>query len=293
VAQLASQVASDSSALITAISDYNASILDLKALLNLDFETPFEITPPDVDISSLTELLSYEAAEVYDEALKHFGAVRSASLKVASAEKGLAAAKGQLYPQLTLNAQLGTNYATTYKDYGTPIQSGTQQVGVVTVAGTDYPISAPQYIVPVISTTPYVTQFGNNFRHTYSLNLGIPIFNGWSGQAAVRQSRISVASQELTKYSTELKLKQDVYKAVNDVSNSYQKYKAAQRAAEAATVAFNFGQKRYDVGLTNIVEYLTIHNSQYRADAALVSAKYDLIFRLKVIDYYLGRALKL
>src|SRR5690606_8203894 len=112
--------------------------------------------------------------DVYEEALKHFGAVESASLKVASAEKGLAAAKGQLYPQLTLNAQVGSNYATTYKDYGRPIESGTQTIGFVDVMGLQLPINTPQYTVPVIATTPFVTQFGNNFRQTYSVNLGIP-----------------------------------------------------------------------------------------------------------------------
>lgn len=294
VAQLSSQVASDSSTLITAIADYNAAILDLKALLNLDFEVPFSIAPPEIDVASLYELTSYAPADVYDEAKKHFGAVRSASLRVESAQKAYKAAKGSLWPQLTANAQAGSNFATTYKDYGTPYVKDTQTVGFVDVGGFfSLPVSAPNYSVPILGTTPYGTQLGDNFRHTYSLNLNVPIFNGWSAQSLVQQNKINVASQELAKYNTELKLKQDVYKAVNDARSSLQKYQAAQRAADAAREAFSFGQKRYDLGLTNTVEYLVIQNNQFRADAALVSAKYDLMFRLKVIDYYLGRTLKL
>jgi outer membrane protein len=294
VAQLSSQVATDSSTLITAIADYNAAILDLKALLNLDFETPFSITPPEVDVASLHELTNYAPADVYEEAKKHFGAVRSASLRVESAQKAYKAAKGNLWPQLTANAQAGSNYATTYKDYGTPYIKDTQTVGFVDLGGFfSLPVSAPNYSVPVLGTTPYGTQLGDNFRHTYSLNLNIPIFNGWSAQSAVQQNKINVASQELAKYNTELKLKQDVYKAVNDARSSLQKYQAAERAADAAREAFSFGEKRYNLGLTNTVEYLVIQNNQFRADAAQVSAKYDLMFRLKVIDYYLGRTLKL
>ena len=294
VAQLSSQVASDSATLITAISDYNASILDLKALLNLDFDVPFTVTPPNIDVATLTDLAGYTPDVVYTEALKHFGAVRSADLKVAAAQKAYKAAQGQLWPQLTLNAQVGTNYATTYKDYGTPEITGTQTIGYVDILGiTQLPVSSPSYTVPVLGTTPYGTQFSDNLRQTYSINLNIPIFNGWTAQANARQSKISIASQELAKYSTTLKLKQDVYKAVNDARSSLQKYAAAQRAADAANTAFDFGKKRYEVGLNNTVEYLVIQNNQYRADAALVSAKYDLIFRLKVIDYYLGRMLKL
>jgi outer membrane protein len=300
VAQLSSQVASDSATLISAIADYNASLLDLKALLNLDFEVPFAIAPPDVDVTSLYELTNYSAANVYDEARKHFGSVRGANLRVESAEKAYKAAKGTLWPQLSLNAQAGSNYATTYKDYGTPYIRDTQTVGFVDVGNVInlpgafvLPVNAPDYAVPVLGTTPYGTQLSNNFRHTYSINLSIPIFNGWNAESSVRQSKISVESQKLARYNTELKLKQDVYKAVNDARSSLQKYQAAARAADAAREAFSFAEKRYDLGLTNIVEYLTIQNNQFRADAALVSAKYDLIFRLKVIDYYLGRTLKL
>lgn len=295
VAQLSSQVAADSSTLISAISDYNAAILDLKALLNLDYETPFSVTPPEVDVASLFELTSLAPASVYEEARKHFGSVRSATLRVESAEKGYKAAQGARWPQLSLNAQAGSNYATTYQDYGTPYVSDSQTITSINVPfiGFSYPIKAPVYSVPSLGTTAYNTQLSNNLRQTYSINLSIPIFNAWTAQAAVRQSKINVASQELTKYSTELKLKQDVYKASNDARSSLQKYYAAKRSSEAAAEAYSFAQKRYDLGLTNTVEYLVIQNNQFRADAAAVSAKYDLIFRLKVIDYYMGRTLKL
>jgi len=300
VAQLSSQVASDSATLITAIADYNSAILDLKALLNLDFETPFSITPPQVDPASLYELTGFSAADVFAEARKHFGSIRGAELRVESAQKGYAAARGALWPQLSLNAQAGSNYASTYKDYGTPYATGTQTIGYVDVGNiinqpglVTLPVTAPSFAVPVLGTTAYNTQLGNNFRHTYSVNLTIPVFNAWSAQANARQSKINVASQQLVQYNTELKLKQDVYKAVSDARSSLQKYQAAQRAASAAREAFSFGEQRYDLGLTNTVEYLTIQNNQFQADAAEVSAKYDLIFRLKVIDYYLGRTLKL
>jgi len=293
VAQLESQLATDSSTLISAISDYNASILDLKALLNLDFETPFEISPPDVDIETLHELSAYEPDEVYEEALKHFGGVKSANFKVLSAQKAYKAAFGQLFPQLTATAQLGSSYATTYMDYANPVITGSSPTGTfIDVNGTQYPILQPTYTY-TSSVTPFNNQLNNNLRQTYSLNLSIPLFNAWNAQTGMRQTKISVASQELAKYNTELKLKQDVYKAVNDAQSSTQKYKAARRASEAATTAYNFAEKRYDLGLTNTIEYLTTQNNQYRADASLVSAKYDLIFRLKVIEYYLGRQMKL
>jgi outer membrane protein len=137
------------------------------------------------------------------------------------------------------------------------------------------------------------TQFDNNFRQTVAVTLSVPIFNAWQGQYGVKQSQINVLSEQLNKYQAELKLKQDVYRAHNDARNALQKYYAALRAFDAAKRAFDFAQKRYDIGLTNTVDYLTVQNSLYAAASRFASSKYDLIFKLKVIDYYLGKELKL
>lgn len=294
VAQLESQVATDSANLITAIADYTASILDLKALLNLDFEVPFRIQAPAMDIPDQKAILSETPEAIYNVAAQNFGAIKSSAFKVAAAEKQLTASKGARYPQLFFGSQVGSNFATTFKDYGTPVITGSAPNGTfVDVNGNVYAVQQPTFRLPVIGTTPLNTQLSNNFRHTYTLSLSIPLFNAWQAQAAVHRSRINVESQELNKTQAELNLKQNVYKAYNDARNSLQKYYAAQRAAEAAGRAFEFAQRRYDIGMTNTVEYLVIQNNQYKADASLSSAKYDLIFRLKVIDYYLGNTLKL
>ena len=84
-----------------------------------------------------------------------------------------------------------------------------------------------------------------------------------------------------------------MYKAHNNALNSVQKYNAAKRAHDAAKRALDFASKRYELGLTNTVELLVTQNSEFAASANLISAKYDLIFKLKVIDYYLGKELKL
>ena len=88
-------------------------------------------------------------------------------------------------------------------------------------------------------------------------------------------------------------MKQNVYIAYNEAINSVQKYYAAQRADAAARRALEFAQKRYELGLINTVEYLVTQNTANTAAGNFASAKYDLIFKLKVIDYYLGKELKL
>lgn len=299
VAQMESQLASDSSQLIASIMDYNAAILDIKAILNLDFAVPFDVEVPDVPLSGLLDLSSMSANDVYIAAKLHFGKVKSSKLKVDAAKKGLAAAKGALYPRLSLAGNFGTNWASTVKDI-----TGFNITGA-SPTGSFVPVGVPGVIadtmLPVYQytgtyetqTRPLGTQLDNNFRQGVAINLNVPIFNGWQAQTAVKQAKVNVQIEELNKYQTELQLKQDVYKAFNDAQNAVQKYYAADRAAVAARRAYNFAEKRYELGLSNTVEYLTNQNNLFSAESNLASAQYDLIFKLKVIDYYLGKELKL
>ncbi len=292
VAQLESQLATDSANLINSIANYNAAILDLKALLNLDFSVPFSIRVPDVQPGAEMMVSNLQPEEVYEKAQMHFSSVKGSKLRVSAAEKGVAAAKGILYPQLSLGYQLGTNWASNYENI-TYTPNGYQQTGITdSIGGRVYPVYGPG-IKTTTSPIPFNKQFNNNFREGLFLNMSIPLFNSWQSQYAVRQARINLAQQQLAEYNTELTLKQNVYKAHNSALNSIQKYNAAKRADEAAKRALDFARKRYDLGLTSTVDLLVTENSEFAAASNLVSAKYDLIFKLKVIDYYLGKELKL
>ncbi|MBZ0100011.1 MAG: TolC family protein, partial [Taibaiella sp.] len=213
-----------------------------------------------------------------------------------AARKGHAAAVGGLYPQLALSVQAGTNYSTLNKDY-----NFTGGSTISPVQGTYAYDSAGNSIYQVYQATPVFTtntiplgqQLDNNFRQTISIGVNIPLFNAWQAQTTARQAKINMLTQQLNLDQAELKLKQDVYKAHNDARNALQKYYASVRAADAARRAQEFARKRNELGLTNTVEYLVIQNNWYRAEANMVSAKYDLIFKLKVIDFYLGNELKL
>ena len=293
VAQLESQLATDSANLINSIASYNSAILDLKALLNLDFATPFVIRVPDVTVGDQMSVNNMLPENVYDVAKTHFGSIKGSMLRVNSAEKGVAAARGGLYPQLSFGGQFGTNWASNYLTYNTPTYAGLQPIGITdSINHKVYEVYQPAYTATT-SVIPFGKQIDNNFRQSISLNVNVPIFNSWQAKFTLKQAKINLASQQLNEYNAELTLKQNVYKAHNNALNSIQKYEAAKRADEAASRALDFARKRYDLGLTSTVDLLVTQNSQFNAASNLVIAKYDLIFKLKVIDYYLGKELKL
>jgi outer membrane protein len=294
VAQLEAQLANDSSLLISALADYTSSVLDIKALLNLDFELPFEAMIPELPMEERISLQSMSAEYVYQEAIKNIPSIKSSDLKLKAAKYSWNAFRGGLLPQLSISGQLGSNWTSTYKQFeGYSIDGTTSKTGTfVNIGGTPYDVLQPN-IIPRFSAPNVLTQLENNFRQTISATLNIPIFNGWQAQLQVRQAKLNILSQELTKYQTELKLKQDVYKAHNDVLNAIQKYFAAKRSQESAQRAYDFAVKRYELGLTNTVEYLTTQNNLFKSEGSLLTNKYDLIFKLKVIDFYLGKQLSL
>lgn len=292
-AQLRSQVANDSANLITAISNYNSALLDMKALLNLDFSVPFDVAAPEVKVSEQIAVNSMNPAVIYEEARKHFGSIRGAENRLYAAQKSVESAKGALYPNLSLGAQIGSNWASSYKSV-----SGYNITGVdksyIYYGDSTTPYYVPTPVgTPILSNIPLGTQLDNNLRQTVSLNLNIPIFNSWQAQYNVKQSKINAQIQQLNVEQAEVTLKQNVYIAYNEAINSVQKYYAAQRADQAAQEALGYAQKRYELGLINTVEYLVTQNTANASASNAASAKYDLIFKLKVIDYYLGKELKL
>ncbi len=294
LAQMQAQVATDSSNYITAVATYQQAVLDMKAIMNFEMATPFTPVAPEVEKIPLGEMGTLSPEQVYDVAKDHFGSIRSNQLKIAAAQKGLAAAKGNLYPQLSLGGQLGSNYASSYKELtGTGTFNGYNPNGdIVVINGAPVYVQSPSF-TPDVRTIPFWKQLNTNFRQTVALTLSVPLLNGWSARTAVNRSKIDVQSKQIGLEQSRVKLKQDVYKAYYDARSAVQKFYATSRADEASDRAYNYAQKRYELGLMNALELLTTQNNAFKARAEALSAKYDLLFKLKVIDYYLGKEIRL
>lgn len=293
VAQLEAQLATDSANMIISLSNTQAAVLELKAMLNLDLNAPFEVVPPTANSMSTLAVDKLEPEVVYAQAARNLGILRAGELRVKAAERYWWSARGAMLPRLTASADFGSSYVNIAQQRA--ITGYTEQQisnTYINMNGTDYPIYQR---TPTYTTNPYLftNQVSDNFRRVFALNLTVPLFNGWTANYGAQRAKLNIRSQELALNDAQVKLKQQVYKANTDVKNAAQIYNAARRSTEAAGRAFSFAQKRYNVGLNNTVEYLTILNTYYLAQSRLLSAKYDLLFKMKVIDYYTGQELVL
>lgn len=284
-ADLEAQLARDSSTLVAAQNTSIVNVLQMKALLNLDFAVPFVVELPE-NIERIPVLNLWETAPemVYSAALATYPQYRADSMYVKAASKSLASARGAMYPNLSLSAGINTSYANTIKEGFGPITTGTQTIG--------YLKNDPTSLVetPTSSqarrTVPFGDQLSNNFGQNVGLSLSIPIFNGWRARGNVERAKIDVQDRQLTLDINRQKLRQDVYTAHANAVGAFQKYQAAITTERASQKAYDFATKRFNVGLMNTVEYITTQTNLFKAQIDKVSALYDYIFKIKLLEFY-------
>ena len=293
VAQMMSQLSIDSSNLVSATADERIALLQLRALLNIDLDKDFNIQIPDINIAELSSFNALPAPEgIYAIALKNQYRMKYDELKLESAKKTLAISKSAQYPQLSLVGSLGTNFSSVTKDIIGQSYIGEAPIGTITYDSITLPVTRSMYSYST-RTRNIFNQYGDNIRANIGISLNVPILNGLSAHYTIEKARIGLMSQQITIESDQQKLKQDIYKAYEDAKASSQKYYAAKRAQDASERALEFASKRYEIGMINTFEYTSTLNSFHTASSSVLSSKYDLIFKLKVLDYYMGNPLKL
>ena len=289
-ADLEAQLARDSSTLVTA---ENASILrtlQMKALLNLGFEVPFTPgIPENVAALPVINLTENTPEMIFSSALNIQPQYRSDEMRVKSADKSLAAAKGAMYPRLRANAGADTRLAggMRYEQFG-------PDNWVTYVSSIGFPKSNPLDTVFTFdrvnnrATRKYTVgrQLSDNFGQNIGVSLSFPIFNGWQLRGNVERAKIELENRKLSLDINRLQLRQDVYTAHADAVGAYQKYQAAITTENASQKAFDFATKRFNVGLMNTVEYVTTQTNLFKAQIERVSALYDYIFKVKLLEFY-------
>lgn len=294
-AELEAQLANDSSTLITANANYTLSVLQLKAILNVPADQPFDVAIPPVEQIPVESLAELDPAAVYQLAETNMPQQRINDLNLQAAIKNVAAAKGQLYPSLTFFGGLDSRYSNAQRIYASSFISEFQQIGKVDVSGSTYPVltTSPQLIPVGYSKNTYFRQLNNNFSQSAGLALNIPIFNGGTARTNWKKAKLNVTNVELQKESDAQTLKQDIYQSHANAVAALQKFNASRKGVETSQKAYDFAKKRFDVGLLNTIDLITTQNNLFRAKINMVSAQYDYIFKMKLLEFYKGLGLKL
>lgn len=279
--QVQAAEANESLNLVNARNRRGLALLTLAQLLNLENPDEFDIQAPDFS-SVKTDPPPYNARDLYTVALGNQPGIQSAAWNVQSAEMSLRAAKGAYFPTLSAFGGVGTGYSQLAR---TQVGSTTQQQNVGSIGGQPIIIDVE---VPVFELTPFNNQLDQNFNRTFGFSLNIPIFSNFSSRTRVSLAKINLDNIRLAEQIRKNQLRRDIQSAWFDAKAAYERFKAAEKSLEATNEAFGYIQQRFDAGVVSIFEYNASRNQLVSAKSNLAQARYELILRIKVLDFYQG-----
>lgn len=288
---LEAQVATNEVSVINAENQVNLSILQLKQSMQLPANEELDVAIPEIQLDE-ADLAGVNPQTVYDIAESTLPEVKSADLQIQSAAVGEKVAKSGFYPRLTFSGQLNTNYSSLAADRGLVKFTGNKidiPIGFVQGAGT--PVLAT---IDERTTIPYTTgaQLNDNFGKSVGMGISIPIFNNYSVNSNVQRAKIARERAEVFAEQTRQTLRQIIETASNDVLSASKAYQSSLKQVEAQEESFRATKQRYDNGAANYTDYQVAENTLFQAKSDLLRAKYDYIFKLKILDFYQGKSIE-
>ncbi|MBS1738393.1 MAG: TolC family protein [Bacteroidetes bacterium] len=260
--------------------------LNLLQMLNLPYSEQFDVVKLHDDTGEISYMQKPD--EIYHDALENFAQIQAAKLHTQSAQKGIAATKGALYPSLTFGGNINTNYSTAASLSELTGTSEITSPNYVVVSGSKLPVIAQQNIYQS-SRIPYSSQVSNNLFSTLSLNLNIPIFNAFRVKNKIKLAKIAYENAQYIEANSKNELQQSIERAYINLSGTIEKYHLIQDQVNAFAESFRGAEIRFNNGVLTSVDYLIAKNNLDRAKTGLIISKYDFLLRSKILDYYSGK----
>ncbi|MEJ7767676.1 MAG: TolC family protein [Chitinophagaceae bacterium] len=299
-AEIEAQLARDSSTFVSSVANRELQLLQLKAILNLDAGAPFDIVTPDIESMPMESLADMQPEVVYNLALTNLPQQRINDLNQKAAEKRRDAARGALYPSLGGFVGLSTNfYSPLQRSIPGSTASGEQSTGLfVRNAGTTLPVFSPTFTGKTVNRSfgqiwnGFGTQLSDQFGQLAGVGISVPIFNGFQAKTNLYRANLNIKSVQLQRELDNQTLKQEIYTAYNNAVAALQLHTSSRKAVETAQRSYNLGKKRYDVNLLSSFELITNQNNLFRAQIDLLLARYDYVFKMKLLEFYKGQGMR-
>jgi len=286
------QVATDAQGLITAENNIEINLLSLKQQMWMEPDYPLDIVRPTLSFDNLEPLETEPFDSVYNAALVSQPQIQAAQLREKANDYGIGVARSQMIPTVDVGANFGTNWTDLDKqgiNYsllripqpGVYINNEPALFEVESQYPTDY------------STVPYIDQLNNNIGYGVGITLSVPVFNNWSAKANVEKAKINVLNASIETDKAKQTLKTNVQNALSTAKAARKSLEAAEASSLAAKISLDNATEKSELGTINNFDYLSARNRFDSAENSLLIARYDYYFKVKVIEYYLGRGITL
>ena len=294
---LEAQVARSEQNLIFLENDVVTSYLSLKQLMLIPPDKDIEIERPEILIPTDAFPEDNSLEKVYGVALNTQPSIRAGEMRMRSAELDVNIARANMYPSLSFFGNLNTNISSDAVDLTNPDRSDVVLVPTppqpVLIDGSNANISFFQEEGIKYPDATYFEQVNDNFGQGFGVSLNIPIYNRSRNSIAVERARLGIITTELNNKRIKQQLKADIQRALADALNAKKAYEANIKTVSSLETAFDNAEKQFKLGAINSFELTTAKNNLDQAKVDLIVAKYDYLFKLKVVDFYEGRPITL
>ncbi len=279
-----SQEANDEVNEVTAQNQLDIANLSLVQLLDIDSTQAIKILHPEIYIPENPAINNPEV--IYSTALTNQPDIQSSELKWESAQHSKAIYEGGLYPRLQLTGSIGTGYST----------GNYSEVPTLDTLRATYNGNPLSFLFPSVgegAVVPFSQQWKNNRNEAFGFRLTIPIFNGLQSNIAYQNAKLNEQNAYYNYVTTQLNLRKTIQQAYADAYASLKKFHAEEKSVAALTESFGYTKAKFDVGAATALDYNTSKTNLEKAESDMLQAKYTYVFKLKVLDYYEGKPLKL
>ena len=251
ILEIEATLADQEKAIVVMDNNILISKLNLFNLLVLEDFDQFDIADDDAYELIPTDIASNNPQDIYNKSLTIRNDIKLSEVAIEIAENEIKISKGAYQPSLSASYNLSASYTN-------------------------------------LDTLDFKTQIDKNKGNSIGLSLNIPIFKRFQTRNAVKKSKLQLEQAKLDLQQSKFNLRDKVYQAFNDTKGALKTYEASQKALEARTLAYEYATEKFNLGAMDSFIFNQSKTRYVNAETDLIKAKYDYIFKLKVLEFYFG-----
>ncbi|HHV02439.1 MAG: TolC family protein [Bacteroidales bacterium] len=270
--EIESQLATEELQVVEAQNNQRTFYLNLKQLLDLPVEEDFEIIEPG--LGDLQEMEPISVEDLYYTSLG-LPQIKKTEYNLEQRRHELAIAQGGRYPRLSLSFGYSSFFSDANKKKDKdpdPEENGTGSID--DLFGN--------------SSAGFWDQMKKNNNPSIGLSMTIPLFSRWQVNTNVKNARLGLEMAELEMKNAQHMLMKEVQQAANDATSTWLRIQATERSVTAMEESFRYVQQKFDIGMLNGTDYIVSKTNLFKAQSNYIQAKYEHVFKLKILDFYKG-----
>lgn len=283
---LKAQLANEELNLVNAENTRSTSLLNLRTLMQFPMEDDFDVLIPEMKSELMVNALT--AVQIYEIALGNMPQIKSAIHQVEAAKFQTKISQGNFSPTIALFGSVSTVFSQNSKSITNVTPSGTQIIGYS--QSNNDPVLQPTFSYET-KTIAFNQQLKDNLGQSLGISLSWNLFSGMQVHNQIKKSKIQEEMNHLNLLKAKNTLLSDINLAVNNYNAAKSKYDASVNNVNAQKTSFDYVQKRFDAGVSTSFDFIQAKNNYLQAVSSEIQARYELVFRGLILEYYKGNPL--